>query len=75
MAGISDKIKVYNEALKIAWSQISDKEKTLGTGPFKVSELIGNVIRSKTKLGRTDAANIASEAVDIVLGPLRKPQT
>jgi len=73
MAGIAAKIKIYNEAYKIVWAILSDNEKMLGSGKFKVSELVGNHIRLLIRLGRADAAKIASETIASVLGPIQTP--
>ncbi|MDO9411367.1 MAG: hypothetical protein Q7T81_02175 [Pseudolabrys sp.] len=60
MTGIADKIKLYNDAYELAWQRMSAN----GLHGSDNSARLDAIIRTLIKAGRSNASDIASEAVN-----------
>jgi hypothetical protein len=59
LAGIAQRIELFNRALRLAWPHLSQDE----TRRPNASRLLSDAIQRRLKLGVTDPVEIAAEAV------------
>jgi hypothetical protein len=59
MLGIARSVELFNQAFRLAWPHVSDN--TIQSP--QVSQLLGDAIRRRLRVGETDPVEIAAEAV------------
>ena len=60
MAGLARSIQLFNAAYKLAWAQVSQPERMKHP---EIARTLSSAIHDQIKVGATDAATIAAEAV------------
>jgi hypothetical protein len=60
MAGIADRVRLYNEAYQEAWGRLNKSVIAEADGSARLDK----IIRTLIKLGRSNASDIASEAMN-----------
>jgi len=63
MAGIVQKIKIFKEAHKIAWDQLSANDQLTGKQRTDLGRFLSEAIHRLVRSGKTDANLIAAEAM------------